>query len=198
MKNGVMKRINKRTTFWGNLLTFTNILIYILIFKINHRPLLASMENEIQNLLKDDVDNNNDFFREEFELDLTDESYSKIDVPNFREGRRGRFLHDFKFNQSAIIDNDYNNCFIMDLDRETVLPPRSMYDLITKMWRGYYNIDTNVIRQNMRVVTPAITNYDDISQKIVSECDKMKIYKLEKLVSGGEYIKIIILFRSIV
>jgi len=125
------------------------------------------------------------FFREEFDLDLSEEeSYAKIDVPDFRDGRAGRFLHDFKSNQTAIIDQNADRCFVMPLDRDTVLPPRNLADVINKMLQGYYNIDTNAIRKNMRVVTPAITDMTDISPKIQAECASMKVYMLEKYTSG--------------
>lgn len=125
------------------------------------------------------------FFREEFELGLDDdENYSKITVPDFRDGRRGRFLHDFKYNQSSIIDGDAQRCFIMPLDRDTVLPPQSLYDLVTKMWNGYYDIDTNIVRNDFRVVIPAIDDMSQISLRIASECSGMKIYMLEKYVSS--------------
>lgn len=35
------------------------------------------------------------FFNERFEIDLENEHYEKIDVPDFRGGRQGRFIHDF-------------------------------------------------------------------------------------------------------
>lgn len=132
-----------------------------------------------------DGDLANQFFKEEFELGLSeDENYSKIDVPVFRGQRQGRFLHDFKFNQSGIIDKDNGRCFLMPLDRETVLPPKSLRDLIEKMWNGYYNINTNTVRKNMRVITPELTDISDVSPRITKECEDMKIYRLEKLVSG--------------
>lgn len=132
-----------------------------------------------------DGDLANQFFKEEFELGLSeDENYSKIDVPVFRGQRQGRFLHDFKFNQSGIIDKDNGRCFLMPLDRETVLPPKSLRDLIEKMWNGYYNINTNTVRKNMRVITPELTDLSDVSPRITKECEDMKIYRLEKLVSG--------------
>lgn len=126
------------------------------------------------------------FFKQEIDLGLDeDESYSKIEVPQFRDGRSGRFLHDFMNNQSAIIDQDANRCFVMPLDRSTVFPPKSMLDVIQKIWSGFYNIDTNVVRKNMRVVTPPVSDVSTISSRIQKECEDMKIYKLEKYVSGG-------------
>ncbi|XP_017490776.1 PREDICTED: integral membrane protein 2B-like [Rhagoletis zephyria] len=124
-----------------------------------------------------------DYFREEIELDMSDnESYAKIDVPDFKGGRRGRFMHDFKENQSAIIDTAANRCFVMPLDRDTTLPPESFLDLVQKMGAGYYNIDTNRVRRNMHVVTPPITDLSMISERIVNECDHMKVYMLENYV----------------
>lgn len=126
-----------------------------------------------------------EFFREEFELGLSDEeNYSKIDVPLFRGQRPARFLHDFKFNQSGIIDSAAKRCFVMALDRETVLPPQSLRDLIQKMQIGYYNIDTSVVKKTMRVVQPELTDYTDVSPRITKECFDMKIYQLEKIISG--------------
>lgn len=132
----------------------------------------------------DDLVNNN-FFREEIELDSSDDDgYAKIDVPDFKDGRRGRFMHDFKENQSAIIDTTSNRCFIMPLDRDTTLPPSSFVDLMQKMGSGYYNIDTERVRRNMRVITPRITDISTISERIANECYDMKIYMMEKFVSG--------------
>lgn len=128
-----------------------------------------------------------EFFNEEFELSQDgDESYAKINVPDFRDGRAGRFLHDFKSNQSAIIDLDKKRCYVMPLDRETVLPPKDMMDLIQKMYNGYYEIDTDTVRNNMRVITPALTDLSEISSKIQATCNSMSVYRLEKMVHGGK------------
>lgn len=128
----------------------------------------------------------NDFFKEAFDLDVSDqETYAKIEVPDFRDGRSGRFLHDFSSNQTAIVDSESNRCFVMPLDRETVLPPKSLADVIQKMWSGYYNIDMNVVRKNMRVVLPELTDRSEVSMRIQGECIDKKIYQLEKFTSGG-------------
>lgn len=133
------------------------------------------------------VNNDDDFFREEIEMDISDdESYTKIAVPDFKDGRHGRFMHDFKENQSAIIDTTANRCFIMPLDRNTTLPPKTFIDLMDKMNSGYYNIDTDRVRRNMRVVMPPITDLTLISERIANECYDMKVYMLENYQSGGE------------
>uniref|UniRef100_A0A1L8D981 Integral membrane protein 2 n=1 Tax=Nyssomyia neivai TaxID=330878 RepID=A0A1L8D981_9DIPT len=122
------------------------------------------------------------FFKEELELDLSDdESYARIDVPDFKNGRPGRFLHDFKYNQSGIIDAENRRCFVMPLDRDVVLPPRSMRDLVLRIWNGYYDIDTSVIRKEMRVVIPEIDDLTTVAPTITNECKNMKIFRLEKI-----------------
>lgn len=42
-----------------------------------------------------EIENMNNFFKEEFEIDLEHEEYEKIDVPDLRGGRQGRYIHDF-------------------------------------------------------------------------------------------------------
>jgi len=129
--------------------------------------------------------NGNDFFKEEFELGLgDDDSFSKIDIPDFRDGRTGRFYHDFKYNQSAIVDVEAGRCFIMPLDRSTVEVPRNFFDLIVKMQQGEYNIDTTVVKKNMRVVLPAVSDMSEIAPGIADECEGKRTYMLEKYVSG--------------
>lgn len=148
------------------------------------------MSNELKNMLNEtDVDDGGDiFFKQEVDLDLSDDQgFAKIDVPNFRDGREGRFMHDFKYNESAIIDNIAKSCFIMPLDRDVVMPPQSIADVIIKIWDGYYNIDTNIVRKNMRVILPELSEEekDKISPRIRSECQESNIFRLEKYVSGG-------------
>uniref|UniRef100_A0A1B0FQN8 Integral membrane protein 2 n=1 Tax=Glossina morsitans morsitans TaxID=37546 RepID=A0A1B0FQN8_GLOMM len=124
------------------------------------------------------------FFHEEAEMDLSDdESYTRVNVPEFEDGRPGRFIHDFKENQTAIIDPVANQCFVMPLDHETVLPPKSFSDLIDKLGSGYYNVTTDRIRRTMRVVTPLSLESSDISERITQECRGMIVYKLENYTS---------------
>lgn len=136
------------------------------------------------NDLNDSQSDQGVIFKEEFDLDM-DEGVSKINVPDFRDGRVGRFLHDFKNNQTAIIDESTKRCFIMPLDRDAVLPPQSLADLVQKMYQGYYDINTTAIRKNMRVVLPAVDDMTDVSPKVQTACENMDIYRLEKFTSGG-------------
>lgn len=82
----------------------------------------------------------------------------------------------------------------MPLDRETVLPPKSLFDLLNKMWSGYYDIDTERIKRKMRVVTPELTDLSLISSKIARECMGMKVYLLEKYINGGKKINLLYVY----
>lgn len=74
----------------------------------------------------------------------------------------------------------------MSLDRERILPPQSLFDVLNKMYNGYYNIDTEVVRKNMRVVLPPVKDLSEIAPRIAAECVEMQIFMLEKFVGGGK------------
>ncbi|KAG0723511.1 Integral membrane protein 2B [Chionoecetes opilio] len=119
-------------------------------------------------------------FKEEFELDLEGNNYEEIHVPDFGLRRQGRFIHDFKVNKTGIIDLTSHRCFVMPLDRSHVLPPRSVYDLIKKMWMGYYSVNTQVVRETMHVVGPRIKDYQPLGVYIANYCASFPTYNLER------------------
>jgi len=123
------------------------------------------------------------FFDEQFDIDIEYEEYEKIEVPDFSHGRRGRFIHDFALNKTGIIDLEEGRCFILPLNRSQVLPPHSLYDLISKMRSGYYDIDTEVVREYYRVVLPAIDDVKELGFYIGQECENLPTYSLEKMTS---------------
>ncbi|XP_031344693.1 integral membrane protein 2B isoform X2 [Photinus pyralis] len=150
--------------------------------------------NENAQMIDDDlmkIDSNlletmGSYLQEEFELDLENQVYEKIDVPDFQNGRSGRFIHDFGTNTTSIVDVTGRRCFVMPLNRNVILPPRSLYDLIRKMWDGYYKINTEILRETMHVITPQLSK-DEVKLLggyITRECAGLPIYKLEKFVSG--------------
>lgn len=51
-------------------------------------------------LLKDADYSNDDVetFHEDFNIGLSDDAYINVDIPDFKDGKRGRFVHDFKAN----------------------------------------------------------------------------------------------------
>lgn len=169
------------------------------------RDLAKNWANAVDAATSEDNDSDNDsdetvdameqkmldkFFTEQVDLDMgehaDDEGVTKIDVPDFKDGRVGRFLHDFLYNQTVIVDKDTSRCFLMDLDREKVLPPTSFRDMMMKMFQGKYQVDMNVVQENMRVVVPAMDDFTGVSPRIMSECGPatMRLYKLEKFVHG--------------
>lgn len=86
------------------------------------------------------------------------------------------------------MDPEGKRCFIMPLDREAVLPPRSLMDLVNKMRDGYYEVDMDTVKQNMRVVLPPLHDFSMVGVYIARECQRYPTYMLEKIVGGGKYI----------
>jgi len=121
------------------------------------------------------------YFREDFEIDDT---YEKISVPDFNGGRHSKFIHDFKINKTGIVDVNGKICFVMPLNRTEVLPPNTLLDLVKKMHNGYYEVNTGLIRETMKVVTPQIEDRSNLGTYIQRECNDYPIYRLEKYVSG--------------
>ena len=62
----------------------------------------------------------------------------------------------FQVNKTMILDTDKNRCFIMDLDRTEIEPPRTLMEVIEQMNNGAYNLNMDEIRKEMRVVKPAL------------------------------------------
>jgi integral membrane protein 2B len=74
------------------------------------------------------------FFQEDIEIQDDDSaSFADISIPDFKDGRRGRFIHDFKNNLTTIVDHSAKRCFIYPLDRTSVLPPKSLAEVMVKM-----------------------------------------------------------------
>ncbi|GAB1870038.1 Integral membrane protein 2 [Camponotus japonicus] len=145
------------------------------------QSLTRAMEQDAMDIARHLDHEINNFFKERFEIDLENERYEKIDVPDFRGGRQGRFIHDFNINKTGIIDIDGHCCFVMPLNRQRVLPPRNMYDLLRKMYNGYYEVDTAIVRETMKVVTPPITDMSVVGTYIARECQDLPIYMLKKV-----------------
>lgn len=68
----------------------------------------------------------------------------------------------------------------MPLNRNRVLPPRTMYDLFNKIWEGYYEVDTEVVRETYRVELPPITRIQDMGRFIFNECSGLPTYRLRR------------------
>lgn len=150
------------------------------------KSLARSSEQDAMDAEKNvDSDNRkNNFFKERFELDLENEHY-KIDVPDFEGRRQGRFVHDFSLNKTGIIDTVRQCCFVMPLNRQRTLPPRNMYDLLKKMYTGYYEVDTKIVQETMKVVVPPITDLSLVGTFIARECQGLPKFMLIKANSNS-------------
>lgn len=96
----------------------------------------------------------------------------------------------------GIMDPEGKRCFIMPLDREAVLPPKSLVDLVAKMRDGYYEVDMDTVKQNMRVMLPPLHDFSVVGIYIARECQRYPTYMLEKVVGGGNSIYIILYQHS--
>lgn len=144
--------------------------------------LFKSLSQVVKHELMDINDSSvRNVFKERFEIDLENEHYEKIEVPDFRDGRQGRYIHDFSINKTGIIDIDGKCCFVMPLNRQRVLPPWSMYDLLKKMYSGYYEVNTKIVRETMKVITPPITDFSSVGTYIARECKKLPTYMLQEV-----------------
>jgi len=141
---------------------------------------LAKHMSSVENSL---MSESNQYFDEEFDIDVEFEQYERIEVPKFSHGKRGRFVHDFAKNKTGIVDLDGGRCFVLPLNRSRVLPPQSLFDLVLKMRTGYYDIDTQIVRDMYRVVTPPITDFKSLGYYIGRECAKLPTYRLERITS---------------
>lgn len=89
-----------------------------------------------------------------------------------------------------------HRCFVMPLNRDNVLPPKTLFDLIHKMWEGYYKVDTDMVRRSMRVVFPPLEDTESIGTYIANECADLPIYRLEKVERESKYVISLIMLHK--
>lgn len=117
-------------------------------------------------------------FEEQVEID---EEFEKLFVPAIGDTRNATIFHDFNVNLTAIIDKENGYCYIMNLNRSLVLPPRDFLDLLIKLKKGYYIPDAEVLQENYRAVTPPIQDLTPFGIYIEEECSKLDTYRLVKM-----------------
>ena len=86
-------------------------------------------------------------FEFDVELDMEDNVMETLELP---EIFLGRYMHDFKINQTVIVDTLAKRCFLMKLDRTLIPAPRSIYEILAKMRNGAFDIDYEEIRKVLR------------------------------------------------
>jgi integral membrane protein 2B len=112
------------------------------------------------------------------DVEIGEDGYEKIMTPTIGDIRRATVLHDFNVNYTAIIDKEQAHCLLLPLNRSMVLPPRDFWDLLVKLKTGYYVPDADVVRENYRVVTPAIEDLSPYGVYIKSECRYFHTFRL--------------------
>lgn len=117
-------------------------------------------------------------FQQQVEIDKAYGVYEKLEVPPILDSRRSTVVHDFEKNLTAIVDRDRARCFIMNLNRTTVQPPRNFLDLLQKFQSGYYVPDAEVVREKYRVATPEVDNLEPFGIYIWNECQYFETYRL--------------------
>ncbi|XP_076454036.1 integral membrane protein 2A-like [Babylonia areolata] len=124
-----------------------------------------------------------DFFEEDIEVSAED-LYEHLTVPKFDEVEETVVWHDFDRNLTAIVDPLHRTCYIMPLNRTRISPPRDLIDLIVKLKTRYYMPKASVVREQYRVVLPAMSDLTVLGSIIMRECYHHHTYRLERYVSG--------------
>jgi len=120
---------------------------------------------------KDLLDTN---FELDFDIDI-DSDREELQMP---ELSKGKYLHDFKMNKTAIIDQGKKRCFVFNLNRKDIASPRSLYEILHGMMKGSFGINLQQIRQDMAITYPAVNNFGEYGSVIKTACDGMKTYRL--------------------
>ncbi|XP_060084245.1 integral membrane protein 2B-like [Ylistrum balloti] len=132
----------------------------------------------------------------EEEIEVTDNIYERISMPQIDDILKSLILHDFERNKSAIVDYHDKVCYVMNLNRNEVSPPRNLIDLLNKINSGYYLPRANVLRRKYRVVSPALKNIASLGPYIVNECSTYKTFQLMRIAGDDEMMSRLIVKRS--
>ena len=90
-----------------------------------------------------------------WEMDEEVDMYELTELPQLS---RGKYIHDFKMNKTLIVDDENNRCFIMELNRNEIKPPRDFMEFISRLENGIYQLNLNEVRHDTRVVFPPLDN----------------------------------------
>jgi len=120
----------------------------------------------------------NDALGKNFELDFDIDIDSDREELQMPELSKGKYLHDFKMNKTAIVDPRENRCFVFNLNRKDVSSPRSLYEILHGMMKGSFGINLQQIRRDMTITYPSVINFEEYGPVIKAACDGMKTYRL--------------------
>jgi len=136
---------------------------------------ITEVEQTVEETVVQDRDGN---IKVEVEVDEQMETFVIEQMPQLS---RGIYLHDFKMNKTVIVDTVNDRCFIMDLDRNEIKPPKDFMELVNNMYSGMYELDVDEIRHDTRVVTPSLESVGckEYGFVIYINCRDRTSYRLE-------------------
>jgi len=117
-------------------------------------------------------------FYQQVEIDVNQDRYEKLNIPPVLNTRRASILHDMDVGLTAIIDQDHGRCFITQINATLVKPISDYYELVKYNKAGYYLPDAELIRDNYRLLKPAIEDVSQFGQRIYSYCEFYDTYRL--------------------
>lgn len=115
-----------------------------------------------------------------WEVDEEVDTYELTELPQLS---RGKYIHDFKMNKTLILDEENDRCFIMELNRNEIRPPRDFMEFISRLENGIYQLNLNEVRHDTRVVLPALESvpWTKYGVPIANNCQRRTSYILEEV-----------------
>jgi len=119
-------------------------------------------------------------FEFDFEIDTEEEQFETFELP---EIFLGRYMHDFKVNYTVIIDPLGQRCLLMRLDRSLIPAPRNVFDILSRMRSGEFDIDYEEIRRTYQISGPAVAQFGPSHGDFIPDaCAAKTTFQLEELV----------------
>jgi len=140
--------------------------------------LVTKVKETIHEEVEESADGSGLIFK--WEMDEEVDSYEMTELPQLS---RGKYIHDFKMNKTLILDDENDRCFIMELNRNEIKPPRDFMEFISRLENGIYQLNLNEVRHDTRVVFPPLDNVSWLKYgvPIANNCQKRTSYLLEEV-----------------
>jgi len=136
-------------------------------------PATENLKESIEDR-KEKVESQQEQLELDFDIDV-EEDKEELQMP---ELSKGKYIHDFKMNKTAIIDHEKKRCFVFNLNRNDVASPRSLHEILRGMMKGMFDIDLHQIRKDMTITFPAVENFQEYGPAIKNACNGLTTYRL--------------------
>jgi len=97
----------------------------------------------------------------------------------------GRYIHDFEKEKTLIFDSVNDRCFVMDLDKNEIKPPKTICDMYRGMHEadgdGVYKMDLEEVRQETYAREIAEITSQEYGCPIKTLCQGKKSYRLDDI-----------------